>query len=386
MKILFVTPSYFPIVGGSEVLTQILSTKLNLMGITADIMTLNMNKKWQPIWKEETIKNGSTNIFKQPALNPFPGLPNPLFNLFGMNVVPKLSFSRKFRDYDVIHFVGEADLSFPIFSIFQKKPKLLHCVAIFRNGGIYKYYMLDRAFLGKIFTRLFPNLVNAFVVSSEEEKALLSDMGVPKHRIIVLPIGVDTKFFHPDETKKRDNLVLFAGRIARIKGLHILMKALSYVEIPLQLAIIGRAWDEEYFKEIEGMARDINAKGIHNVMLLGEMDQTQLVLWYQKASVLVCPYIYETYSNVIRESLACGTPVVSTGNHLLEGSPDGIAIVPKDAEKLADAISELLKNDEIRRKAGREGRRTIEQHFSWQTILKDLIGVYEDMISSPILT
>lgn len=362
-------------------LTKILSTKLNLMGITADVMTFNMNKKWKPIWKEETVKNGSTNIFKQPALNPFPGLPNPFFNLFGMNLVPKLSFSRRFRDYDVIHFVGEADLSFPIFSIFTKKPKLLHCVAIFRKGGIYKYYMSDRVFLGGIFKRLFSKLVNVFVVSSEEEKMLLSDLGVPEHRTLILPIGVDTDFFRPDEKQKTDNMILFVGRISKIKGLHILLKALSYVEVPVQLVIIGPAWDKEYFKEVERMSHEINEKGIHDVKLLGEMGHDSLVLWYQKAALLVCPYLYETYSNVIRESLACGTPVVSTGDHLQEESPDGILVVPKDAESLADAISRLLKDDNMRKKFGIDGRRTAEQHLSWKSILKDLIGVYEDMLS-----
>jgi len=381
MKVLIVTPSYYPIVGGSEALTQILSIKLNQMGIHTDIMTLNMNKKWYPIWKEETEKNGLCHIFKVPAFNPFIGVPNYLYSLFKINVLPKPSFIKKLKDYDVIHFIGEADLSLPLLSLFVKKPKIMHCVGIFRRG-IYKYYTQDRPFLGKIFKQFFPNLADIYIVCSAGEEDLLSDLGVPKSKILTLPIGVDVKAFRPDETKKIDNLVLFVGRIERNKGLHILIKALSYLKIPIQLAIIGPRWDEKYVEEIEQMSHAINEKGVHKVKFLGAIDQNDLVPWYQKASVLVCPYLIETYSNVTREALACGTPVVSTGTHIVKQGSDGILVTAKDPRKLANAIKRLLEDKEMREKYGREGRKLIEQHFSWESIVKDLAKVYKDMLAN----
>src|SRR3972149_9119981 len=235
MRVLLVTPSYFPIVGGSEVLTQVLSTKLNALGIHADIMTFNMNKKWEPVWKEEILKDGMASVFREPAINPFPHLPNPLFSVFKTNIVPKPTFARRFNNYDIIHFVGEADLSFPVFSYFVQKPKLLQCVGIFRKGGTYKYYTFERAFLGKIFKKFFPRIADKFVISSKEEKELLVDLGVPESKTIILPIGVDTTIFQPDAAKKAEDVILFVGRMDRIKGLHSLLKALTYIEIPVKL-------------------------------------------------------------------------------------------------------------------------------------------------------
>ena len=381
MRILFVTPSYYPIVGGSEVLTRILSTKLNEIGIRADIMTFNMDKKWSPFWTERTEREGATNVFKEAALNPLPGLPNPMFNLLRINVIPKPNFTEKFKDYDIIHFLGEADLSFPIFSYFAKKPKLLQCVGIFRNGGIYRYYTHERAFLGKTFRRVFPKLANKFVISSDEDRALLSEMGIPKDKILVLPIGVDTRVFRADETKRTDNTLLFVGRIDRIKGLHILLKALFYVKTPTKLAVIGPRWDEEYVKEIEGMARTINENGTHEIVFLGTLNQADLVPWYQKASLVICPYLYETYSNVTRESLACATPVISTGTHLREQGPDGVILTEKDPESLAKAIERLLKDKKMREKCGSDGRTVIERFFSWESIVKDLSDIYKSILS-----
>lgn len=380
MKILIVTPSYYPIVGGSEELTRILSIKLNEMGIHTDIMTLNMNEKWNPIWKEETKKNDLIRVFRVPAINPFPGLPNPLYTLFRMNVVPKPSFTRKLKDYDLIHFIGEADLGFPLLSYFIQKPKIMHCVGIYRNGGIYKYYMVKRAYLRNIFKKFFPNLADIYIIASTEDKKLLSDLGVPTNKILILPNGIDVQNFRPDDAKKIDNLVLFVGRIERIKGLHILIKALSYLKIPTQLAIIGPRWDAKYVKEIENMSHAMNENSIHKVKLLGAMDQNDLVPWYQKATVVVCPFLYETYSNVTLEALACGTPVVSTGTHINKNGCDGILVTPKNPRKLAKAIKKLLEDKKLREKYGTEGRKLIEKHFSWESIIKRLAKVYKDML------
>lgn len=217
------------------------------------------------------------------------------------------------------------------------------------------------------------------MVSSLEEKTLLSDLGVPDSKVSILPIGVDTGIFKPCSKEKTENLLLFVGRIYPIKGLHILLSALLHIKIPVHLIVIGSSWDSDYMKKIEGMANEINSTCFHKVTFLGEMTQTELALWYQKASLVVCPYIYETYSNVIRESLACGTPVVSTGTHLLENCSDGISLAKCTSEDLAVVINELLSKPDLREKIGQEGRELVEKHFSWKSVVQDLIKIYRDV-------
>lgn len=382
MKVLLVTPSYFPIVGGSETLTRNLAIKLNGNEIHADILTLNMNEKWKPHWEEKIEENMLFRTFKEPALNLLPNLPNPLYTLLRMNVVPFPIFFKKSKDYDVIHFVGEADLSFPLFSRFIPKPKIMHCVGIFRSGGIYHYYTFSRSYLRSIFKKFFPNLANIYLVSSSEEQGLLAELGVPKNKAFILPDGVDVQIFKPDVARKVDNMLLFVGRIDRIKGIHLLIKALSYLKIPSKLVIIGPKWDSEYFNEIEQMCQEINKKGFHQIEILGGMDQNALVPWYQQASVLVCPYLYETHSNVVREALACGTPVVSTGKHILQKGCDGILVVPKNPKKIAAAIEKLLKDKELHKEYSRAGRELIEQYFSWDSIVRKLCTIYKTALNS----
>jgi glycosyltransferase involved in cell wall biosynthesis len=382
MRILLVTPSYFPIIGGSETLTQVLATKLKETGIEADIMTYNMDSKWFPAWKEERITDGKIDVFRMPGFNPLPRLPNPLFSLLRINVLPHPVFVKTFRTYDLVHFVSEADLSFPLFSCFVDKPRLMHCVGIYTYGGIYKYYTNQRPYLLRTFRKFFAHVADRYLVSSNEEQVLLSNLGIPESKASILPLGVDTNLFRPSVSKKTENLLLFVGRIDKIKGLHILMESLPLIRTPVQLAIIGSRWDQEYVKEIEAMSQVITKKGIHRIMFLGAMDQKEIVFWYQKASILVCPYLYETHSNVVREALACGTPVVSTGSHMSDEGADGILLTSKNPENLAEAIEMLLRNKEMREKYGKEGRVYVERNLSWDSIIKRLGNLYKEMFDN----
>lgn len=380
MKVLMVTPSYFPIIGGSETVTQLMATKLNEMGIHTDIMTYNMNKKWYPIWKEKIEIDGQIRVYKVPALNAFAGHWNPLSSLFRMNVLPRIDVIKRFKDYDIIHFVGEVDLALPILSRFIKKPKIFQCVAIYKHGGIYKYYTSDRPYLLSIFKRFFSNLADAYIINSDTNKALLKRLGVTEKKFFHFPITIDTELFRPDTSKKIDNLILFVGRIYKIKGLHILLNALKYIDTPVQLTIIGPRWDKKYVKEIEQMAQLINEKRLHTVRLIGEMNHNQLAKWYQKASILVSPYLYENYNTVTLESLACETPVVSTGTHLVKQTSDGILLTSKDPKALAKGIMKLLEDKELRKKYGRNGRKIVKEHFSVESCVRKLAKMYQEIL------
>jgi glycosyltransferase involved in cell wall biosynthesis len=381
MKILLVTPSYFPIVGGSEVLTKDLCSRLNAAGIHADIMTLNMDEKWKPRWRQETGKNGAATIFKEAA---FPAARCPLvfpLTAFRVNIIPRPLFAEKLKEYDIIHFVGEPDLSFPFFSLSVRKPKLMECVGIFRKGGIYKHYIHDRPFAGAVFKKAFQKIADKFLVSSTEEKNLLMELGVPEKKIAILPTGLDTYIFKHGQVDKADNLLLFVGRIVPIKGLHTLLQALKYIAVPVELNIIGPSENTKYFQEIVRTVRETNRVGFHKVNLIGLLTPAELAGWYQRASLLVCPFVYETYSNVVREALACATPVVTTGSHMFENCSDGIVVTANEPASIAKTITSLLQNSEDRKRLGDAGLKVIEERCSWESVIEEYIRLYKEALS-----
>lgn len=379
MKVLVVTPSYFPIIGGSETLIRTLVTKLNESGVHTDIMAFNMNKKWRPVWRKNVENGGNFNVFKVAAFNPLPFFPvNPLYNPLRMNVIPSLSFKKQFKEYDIIHFLGEADLSMPLLSLSVEKPKIMHCVGV---PGLKKQFQKHKI-MKKLFVRLFQRLADIYAVFSSDEEEVLINMGISSNRIINLRYGIDTDFFKPDEKKRLSDLILFVGRIDSVKGLHVFLKSLSYVKMKTKVVIIGPTAEDRYFDQINEMSREINEQGVHTVEYLGSKDQDDLVPWYQKATVLVRPDLVGASGEgcSTMEALACGTPVIGVQNHVLKNGVNGLIVTPDSPEKLAEAINKILADEKLRERYGTAARMMMEEQFSVKSAVARLVRVYEDML------
>jgi len=217
-------------------------------------------------------------------------------------------------------------------------------------------------------------------------KEELTMLGIPKNKIVYFPNSVDTKIFHPGQ-KKTNNTILYVGRITPAKGLHILLKSLSYIEKPVHLAIIGPTdWSHKYSHDILKLIEDENQKGKHRITYLGLVDQAKLIKCYQKASVFVLPSLFEPFGVVILEALSCETPVVSTyaGGipEIVKNGENGILVPVNNPLKLAEAINYLLENKDVRVKFGKAGRKWVIRNFSLETTANKLYNIYESMLNS----
>ena len=181
-------------------------------------------------------------------------------------------------------------------------------------------------------------------------------MGIPQSEIFdKKSVGVNSDVFKPDESKRLDSLVLFVGRLQKLKGVHILLQALSLMKTPVHTVIIGPfdPLTPEYSEGLKKTVEQINAQGKHQVELLGNKTEKELIPWYQKATLLVAPHLDQICGGLTTlEALSCATPVVATGDEVIKDRVNGLLVPPNDAEKLANSIEELLKNKELRRKCG----------------------------------
>ena len=365
-----VTPSYYPIKGGTETVVQNLSVDLNRMGVQVDVMTFNMDRKWNPKWRGKIEKIDGITVFKIPALNWMPIEHSPRITL-GVNLIPG-RFTNLLKRYDVIHF-HEADFSFPLFSFLVRKPKIFHLHGF--SIDFYKRYFLSRL--------MFKHVADVYISISHRMVKKLVELGIPQNKIRYLPNGVDIKLFHPIKNKE-NNLVLFVGRITFDKGLHVLLKSLTYLEKPIHLVIIGPSdWDVEYFHEMLKQIADENKKGPHKITYLGAQDHTNIMKWYQRAAIFVLPSFGEAFPVVNLEALSCETPVVATDvggiREVISDGENGILVPPNNAVRLAEAIQYLLDNKDIRIKFGREGRKWVAKNFSSKAVTEKLCRIYKEI-------
>ncbi len=183
-------------------------------------------------------------------------------------------------------------------------------------------------------------------------------------RITFVPLGVDTALFYPFPEEKARKLkeaivgdlnkkvVLFVGRIERVKDLPSLLRAVGklaprYPDI--LLLVVGRGSIEEDMKRL---ARELGIAD--KVVFVGAVRHRHLPVYYNIADVYVLPSIHEQWSNTIMEAMACGLPVVATnvgGNPaLIEDGETGLLVRPGDVEALAEKIEKVLFDVELRRR------------------------------------
>ena len=219
-------------------------------------------------------------------------------------------------------------------------------------------------------------------------------------KMVVIPPGVDVSHFYPipaDEAKMyvglkpEDRMVLFVGRIERLKGVDTLIQAMSCLQLkeerPVHLAIIGGDPAASPHEMSEEMARlqklcDDLAVG-QTVVFLGKRDQDKLPYYYSAAELVVMPSHYESFGMVALEAMACGTPVVASEvgglAYLVRDGETGFTIPDQEPEELCEKISWLLNDRELH---ATMGARAVEyaQDYAWEKIAKQIVDVYESLL------
>jgi glycosyltransferase involved in cell wall biosynthesis len=227
-----------------------------------------------------------------------------------------------------------------------------------------------------------------FLTVSSGTARLAKELGAD--RIRMLPNGVDIDKFTIDPTDvptqdREENLVLFVGRLESRKGIHVLLSSLDLLKTPVNLVLVGPNYSDEYSRKILSQVENEKRKGKHTIAYRGSQNLDDLVKWYKKASIFVCPSLCETFGIVNIEAMSCGTPVIASDiegiRDIIENGKDGLLVPPNNPSALAGSVQHLLDNENVRTKLGKEGRKKVEREFSWRAIAEKLCGIYDEILS-----
>jgi len=210
------------------------------------------------------------------------------------------------------------------------------------------------------------------------EKNLL-EAGVSKdkfRKIIWGCWGVDPEEFCPEPAPPSDNgrkTIFFAGRLHYSKGISYLLEAFDRLrkEYPLKLVIAGSGEEKENIIEF------CNTTGlIDHVVLTGSVNNAQMPDYFRAAYVTVTPSItvkrWEEQVGMINiQSMACGTPVVSTRSgaipEFVEDGKTGLLVEEKDAQGLYEAVKKLLDDKDLYSKLSIAARQYCLERFCDKT-------------------
>jgi D-inositol-3-phosphate glycosyltransferase len=227
-------------------------------------------------------------------------------------------------------------------------------------------------------------------------------------KMTVIPPGVDTSHFYPipkDEAReaaglpKGERIILFVGRLQPLKGVDTLIQAATRLRLrdisaqhPVHLVVVGgnpNGTGEDTDAELarlQGLTRDLCMDRM--VVFLGQRDQDKLPYYYSAAEVVVMPSHYESFGMVALEAMACGTPVVASQvgglAYLVQDGVTGFVVPDQDPEVLADRLTLLLGDAELRRRMGKQAA-AYARTFDWENVAVQIADVYRSLlgVSSP---
>jgi glycosyltransferase involved in cell wall biosynthesis len=234
-------------------------------------------------------------------------------------------------------------------------------------------------------TKLLFNASNLIALNSVEFQQYL-DLGIPFNKIQTIPNGINLgeygalpnrglfrkKWGIPDEKK----VILFLGRLNKIKGLDILAEAYAALLKEENILPVIAGPDDGYLLKLRQqlVSLDIDQKILFTGPLYGFEKQCA----YRDSDVYVLPSIYETFPISVLEALACETPVIITNRCGIADMIDGIAgiVIPYDSHQLYHSISQLLNDNQLRLKLGENGRKMVTKNFNWESIIKSMESTY----------
>ena len=270
-----------------------------------------------------------------------------LYRLFFFLDIKKLNYYKKLKKYDIVisHFYPLNWLAF----IARSKYNIKY---IYHNHGINTTGLLNNN-IQKIYMTLFSILTNftllnvdhANSVSNYLKKELKKVSGINSK---VVYNKIDSKRFHKNIDSKKvrkkynikqdDKVLLYVGRIAPHKGVHLLIKSFNLIKKQYpnsKLIIVGKPTFDKYFNNLKNLSKDI--------IFTGFVPDEDLPHYYASCNLYTTASLWEGFDLPAAEAQACGKKVVAfnIGSHP-EIVKNGILVKKGDTKKFAEEIINIF--------------------------------------------
>ena len=220
-------------------------------------------------------------------------------------------------------------------------------------------------------------------------------MGVREHRIKIIPNAINLGdyrslpepgvFRNKFGLKNTDRIILFLGRIHKVKGLDLLLEAFLAVSKELENAklVIAGPDEDGSSPALQKKAKDTGLSD--RVIFPGPMYARAKLEAYIDADVYVLPSRYETFPNTVLEAAACGTPVILTDRcGIAETFRKYGVVVGYDVDQLRDALLSVLTDDTKRYRLAQEGRELVQREFRSDKVIEEIEKTYSEVAEQAI--
>lgn len=227
--------------------------------------------------------------------------------------------------------------------------------------------------------RVIQSLADAIVVYGSHGTEYLRSIGVDTRKVFIAWQAVDNDSFNAvvgEEEKRRlrevhavggRKVILYVGRLEKVKGLPYLIDAISRFSSPRPLTIMIGSGGEK--GAVSALARE---RGVsQDILMIDHVDPAELYRYYAIADLFVLPSVTtpkvkEAWGLVINEAMNQSLPVVTTNavgagvGGLVRDAENGFVVEEQNGQALFEAMERLLRDDNLRRRLGVAARETIK--------------------------
>ncbi|MBE1534509.1 glycosyltransferase family 4 protein [Actinomadura algeriensis] len=313
------------------------------------------------------------------------GFPEPL--TFSIRALRELR--RRRRDFDVVHDnqvlgvgnLGISRLGLPLVTSIHHPISVDRRIELEAAQGVRQKFGKRRwyGFVGmqaQVSRRIGPVLT----VSDSSKIDIVKDFKVDPRDIEILPLGVDTRIFHPRGERVPGRIVAMASADAPIKGVDVLLRAVAKLatERDVHVIVVSRPQKDG---PTEKLVRDL-ALG-ERVQFVSGISDDELGELLASAEVAVVPSRYEGFSLPAVEHMASGTPLVaSRAGALPEVVGDAAVLVePGDVEELAATLRGLHDSADERARVGASGLARVQERFAWPAVAQATVEHYREAVT-----
>lgn len=399
LRVLLLTETFFPEIGGGEAQARMLSSALAERGHDVVLIT----RRSRPGLPHDEVSEGVRILRIGPA-------GQGRWRKWGLTLTVIPPLLRLCRDFDVVLVSGYRILGMPavlIARLFRRASVLKadstgEMSGTFYAAGLAKLRLhMDsppvRLLVGG--RNLLLRRADAFVAMSTDIAGELRSCGVPEARIVHVPNGVDTDRFRPagptERRRLRDALglptgpiVIYTGRLVSYKGLPLLLRAWRCLmaDVPHATLVLVGAGGADMHNCEEDLRHYVSRHELDgSVRFTGAVDNVEEYL--QASDIFVFPTENEAFGISLIEAMACGLPVVATA---VGGIPDflvhgvnGIMVAPGDRTELHQALADLLSDDgQVARVLGTSARASVVEQFSKEAVADSYVHLFRRVLST----
>ncbi len=361
MKIVQVSPRFYPYIGGIETHVFEISKRL---------------AKKHDVYVFTTDPSG--RLPKEDCIN---GIKIKRFRCFAPNEAfffsPEIYLALKEEHADILHIHSNQSLSSLLAFMGMKKTNIKKLIFTphYTPEGTTSFRKVLRKIYDKIQKRIFFGADRIICVSDYEIELLTKELKIPRKKLVNIPNGIDIKKFRniPRVKKEHDFQILYVGRLEKYKRVQWILHAIKDIinKLPdkdIHFVVVGKG---PYKKDLLSVCKDL---GLENYVTFKEgLPYSELLKEFSKCDVFVLPSSFEIFGIVVLEALALNKPIIVSNDGALPKLFGKYGFVINSIKQLERSLVSLIENDGVKVDFD-------TKNYTWDSVASEILKLYKKVL------